>query len=1236
MTDAYRNVLFKEKSGNELEGQLLFDTGATTNLIAINHPILNNAELKPLSPKIKVNGAFNSKPVYITECVELDISIKDNEGKTVIVGKRIKFLVIQNNCNFTAILGIRSIKRLNISVGRQIKIKRNNKWIQINPNPGTKIHYIGVNDTGCLKAYYVDLEYDEEKVYLVTDHENEFILRGNSFFVPKDQNIEIDKCVIEEVEKVSIEEAIEGVSEYFCMKVAQMGQRELPELNLEKLKLGDHLTTAQKEAVKALVSEFEAVFSKDPYDIGKVKGIKYDFETTTDIPQAARIFPLPKEQQQIVHEEIIKLIKSGVIQEYPDCSIITSVFIPIKKKDGSYRLVSDFRAANNTIVASNLVIPKPTDLISKMSNHEYYCATDLVKAFWSVDLEESKMKLFTCFDPVTGKNYFYRKMPMGAKTASQAYHSIARQLLFRGIDRANFAHYIDDATIFGNDFGKVYAILRQFLENHKKFGFKINVSKSEFFVREIKMLGFYVGSNGVRMCDKKGADFDKLEIPKTQDKLRKNLAGFGFYRTVVPDFAKISSPLYDRLKKGYKFVIDDAYKADWKKLIEQFQKRVTLTRPDFNYPFELETDASGVAVGAVLKQNINGNIHIISVYSYKLSVTERHWECASRELLGIYKAIVNWKDYLWGRQFHIRTDSKVNTILLSAKMGQVRVDETATSPAYKFLCYISKYDFTIEHISGKCKSFLLSDLLSRRNLDFNQKILQLGKNFREPLLYLKDLATGKLDKLAERSEKVHTVSLKIPPNVSEMFQKVCEAQIQSEQIQQILCNNEGNTKFNVKNGLVYSGEKLLVPQHYVLELLETLHIHGQGTYGIFRQLEKYNLDFEGKIKWVSKFILSCSECQASIAGKRKNLSDKTISMIDNINVEMHIDNMKFGDIPILVAVDAFSGFVRFKILSDETSKSVKTAIFELFMEFGIPRVVQTDNGPCFISRETEELFDIFNCVHRTISPSNSRGNGKIEGVIGRIQTQLRLLQPEKGNLVDLKMALGLAVFEMNTKMGKNSKYSAFEIQFKISSTYIRQMPTLSETKLNSLNTHMRKAYLKAEGIRENIMRGKLLNLEKLEAANLNATTVYQKGDLVKIRKVQGPGELKKLHRPFSNRNYEILRVLTYCNSLLIQEVGHSVRVRPVRLRVHMRYCKKVQDREKLRDTRDKIKFNMGKRDSKLSGEKSDSSKGVTHKSGLNQNSLISDDRETRLKTETKALFRKDSRLRPRNPINYKQ
>ena len=1244
MTEAYRNVIFREKFGNEIEGKLLFDTGATTNLIASNHPILNNAELQPLVPKIKVNGAFNSKPVYITETIELDISARDISGNKLCLGKKIKFNVIQNNCNFTAILGMKTIKALNISVGRKIIVKKGHKWAEIKPDTGIKIHYNGLNETGCLKTYYVDMNYSEEQIYLVTERENEYILRGNSFYVPKNHQIDINNCSFERVQKVTIEEAIEGVAEDFCQKVAEIGQKELPKLDIDKIKMGDHLSESQKQSVKALINEFEDVFSKDPYDLGKVQGIKYDVETTTNVPQAAKIFPLPKEQREIVHQEIIKLVKSGVITEYPDCSIITSVFIPIKKKDGTYRLVSDFRAANNTIVASNLVIPKPTDLISKMSNHNHYCATDLVKAFWSVDLDESKQILFTCYDPVTGKKFKYRKMPMGAKSASQAYHSIARQLLFRGIKTDNFAHYIDDATIFGNEFTEVFDILRKFLENHKKFGFKINATKSEFFVREVKMLGFYVGNNGIRMCDTKGADFDKLEIPKTQDKLRKNLASFGFYRTVVPNFAEFASPLYDRLKKDFKFKMDEKYASEWKALINQFQKRVTLTRPDYDYPLELETDASGIAVGAVLKQNIKGKIKIIAVYSYKLSVTERHWECASRELLGIYKAIVHWKDYLWGRKFHIRTDSRVNTILLSAKLGQVRVDESAVSPAYKFLCYISKYDFTIEHISGKCKSFLLSDLLSRRNLDYNQKILQLGKNFRQPLLYLKDLVTGKMDKITDTEQKVNVIQMRIPPNQNELVQDIYRAQIKSEQIQKILSQNNENSKYDIKEGLVYLEGKLLIPKHFVLEVLEKLHIHGQGTYGMFRQLEKYNLTFEGKLSFVSKFILSCSDCQASITGIRKRFTDKTISMVDNINKELHIDNMKFGKIPILVVIDAFSGFVRYKVLNDETAKSVKYALLELFMEFGIPNMVKSDNGPCFISRETQELFEIFNCVHRTISPSNSRGNGKIEGVIGRIQTQLRLLQPEKGDINEIKMALSLAVFGINTKIAKHSKFSAFEIQFKVPSAYIRQMPSLSESKIKSLNVHMRKAYLRAENIRDDIMKAKLLNLEKLEAANKNGTTVFRKGDLVKIRKIQGPGELKKLHRPYSNRNYEILRVLQHCNSLLLQEKCSSERIRPLRLRVHMRYCKLVFDRELLKNIGDKIEINENGPDMTVENGKkrmgqrdSDFNKGGSHTMGKSQNSLISDEYdEKRLKSETQALFRKESRLRPRRPINYKQ
>ena len=47
---------------------------------------------------------------------------------------------------------------------------------------------------------------------------------------------------------------------------------------------------------------------------------------------------------------------------------------------------------------------------------------------------------------------------------------------------------------------------------------------------------------------------------------------------------------------------------------------------------------------------------------------------------------------------------KVNVLLLTGKANQVRVDEHGHSPAYKYLLYLSKFDFDIEHMSGVAKN----------------------------------------------------------------------------------------------------------------------------------------------------------------------------------------------------------------------------------------------------------------------------------------------------------------------------------------------------------------------------------------------------------------------------------------------------------------------------------------------------------------------------------------------------
>ena len=58
-------------------------------------------------------------------------------------------------------------------------------------------------------------------------------------------------------------------------------------------------------------------------------------------------------------------------------------------------------------------------------------------------------------------------------------------------------------------------------------------------------------------------------------------------------------------------------------------------------------------------------------------------------------------------------------------------------------------------------------------------------------------------------------------------------------------------------------------------------------------------------------------------------------------------------------------------------------------------------------------------------------------------------------------------------------------------------------------------------------------------------------------------QIKKLFKPFSEKNYRVVKVLPSCNSLSIEEVNDNIRIKPNRMRVHMRRVKKVKSRKEM-------------------------------------------------------------------------
>ncbi|KRY19966.1 Retrovirus-related Pol polyprotein from transposon, partial [Trichinella britovi] len=102
-------------------------------------------------------------------------------------------------------------------------------------------------------------------------------------------------------------------------------------------------------------------------------------------------------------------------------------------------------------------------------------------------------------------------------------------------------------------------------------------------------------------------------------------------------------------------------------------KQPVLTHPDFKIPFLVDTDASGDGLGAVLSQDIAGKERVIAYASRTLSKTERKYCATRREMLALVWALKQFRCFLYGRKFTVRTDHGSLTWLRNFKEPEGQV-----------------------------------------------------------------------------------------------------------------------------------------------------------------------------------------------------------------------------------------------------------------------------------------------------------------------------------------------------------------------------------------------------------------------------------------------------------------------------------------------------------------------------------------------------------------------------------
>ena len=84
----------------------------------------------------------------------------------------------------------------------------------------------------------------------------------------------------------------------------------------------------------------------------------------------------------------------------------------------------------------------------------------------------------------------------------------------------------------------------------------------------------------------------------------------------------------------------------------------------------------------------------------------------------------------------------------------------------------------------------------------------------------------------------------------------------------------------------------------------------------------------------------------------------------------------------LIVADVFSKYFLVRKLANSTSAAVCAEIATIVTELGLPHIIRSDNGPCYNSKEFQQLLQHYNITHHTSSPHHPRSNGFVERMVG--------------------------------------------------------------------------------------------------------------------------------------------------------------------------------------------------------------------------------------------------------------
>lgn len=295
---------------------------------------------------------------------------------------------------------------------------------------------------------------------------------------------------------------------------------------------------------------------------------------SVDFSTKAKLRPHSVEDIIEIKRQVHKMIENDIV-ERSESTFSANVHL-VPKKNGTKRLVVDFRFLNAITIKDHYPLPQMSEMFLALHGAKHFAALDCTEGFLQIPiLPEHKHR--TAFVTSFG-SYHYKRVPFGFTNSPAKFQRTMNDIFEEGLFKRCII-YIDDILIFAQTKEELLEHVKWVFDKCRARNLKLKLSKCAFNRPEVEFLGFKITHN--QICPVTGKyDTVGVDTPTKRKHILGILGSLNHYSRFIANYADKVAPLRKMTRQGVPVIWTPELAQLIKDLKAELAEAMPITIPD--------------------------------------------------------------------------------------------------------------------------------------------------------------------------------------------------------------------------------------------------------------------------------------------------------------------------------------------------------------------------------------------------------------------------------------------------------------------------------------------------------------------------------------------------------------------------------------------------------------------------------------------------------------------------------